>query len=155
MRKADRQHVNAAETLTIGADHAGFAQKEALKRFLTARGVPVNDIGAHAYDAADDFPDIARTLARLVARSKRNRGILLCGSGQGMCIAANKIKGVRAASAWDEKSAQAARHDDDVNVLCLGGRMHSLHQLKKILVAWLDTPFSDHARHRRRIKKIE
>ena len=85
MRKGGRQHASAADLLYLGADHAGFAQKEELKKFLAAQGVLVFDIGAHAYDASDDFPDSARKLARLVASNKRRRGILLCGSGQG-CV---------------------------------------------------------------------
>lgn len=141
--------------LYIGADHGGFHAKEKLKKFFEKNNISFTDIGAHTYDAGDDFPEIARALAHAVAKNTRYRGILLCGSGQGVCIAANKVKGIRAAQSWNTESAQTARRDDDANVLCLGGRLLSQKVLEDSIATWLSTPFSGLARHRRRIKKIE
>lgn len=139
----------------LGADHAGFAAKDKLIKYLVRQGIAHTDLGAHAYDAHDDYPDFAKTVAKKVASSQTARGILLCGSGQGVCIAANKIKGVRAALAWNEASAKACRQDDDANILCLPGRLIPYARLERIVAEWLKTPFSKLARHKRRIKKIE
>lgn len=140
--------------LYIAADHAGFQMKEHIKRFLEEKGIRVKDLGALTYDKDDDYPDVAHALAKQVS-SGAHRGIALCGSGQGMCIAANKTKGVRAALAWNEKSARASRNDDNANVLCLGGRLLSKKTVEACVLAWLETPFSGLARHKRRIRKIE
>lgn len=90
-----------------------------------------------------------------MVKKTQSKGILLCGSGQGVCIAANRIKGIRAAVAWSVKSAIASRNDDDANILCLGARFFSSRQLLTITRAWLDTPFSKLARHRRRIRLLD
>jgi len=140
--------------LYIAADHAGFALKEHLKRFLKKRDIHVEDLGAHTFKNTDDYPDFAFTLARTVAQGTSARGILLCGSGQGMCIAANKVKGVRAASAWSKKSAIASRRDDDTNILCLSGRMFTKKETEEILLSWLFTGFSGLARYKRRLNQI-
>lgn len=141
--------------LYIAADHAGFHAKEKLKHILTSQRIAVKDLGAFNYKKDDDYPDFARLLARAVARDKKHRGILICGSGQGMCIVANKTKGVRAAQVWNEKSAFFARHDDNANVICLAARLHSLPSMRRMVMTWLKTPFAGLARYKRRIKKIE
>lgn len=141
--------------LYIGADHGGFHAKEKLKKFFKKNTISFTDIGAHTYDAGDDFPEIAQALARAVAKNTRHRGILLCGSGQGVCIAANKVRGIRAAQSWNAASSRTARHDDDANIICLGGRLLSQKIIQNCVATWLSTPFSGLARHRRRIKKIE
>lgn len=139
----------------IAADHAGFALKKYLKRFLAKRAIHVEDLGAHSFKKTDDYPDYALPLAKKVADAKSARGILLCGSGQGMCIAANRVSGVRAVSAWNTKSAVASRRNDDANVLCLAGRMLTRKQTEKIVLSWLFTGFSGLARHKRRLKKLD
>lgn len=141
--------------LYIAADHAGYALKEHLKRFLAKHAIEVQDLGAHTLKKTDDYPDYARSLAKKVMRNQSARGILLCGSGQGMCIAANRVKGIRAVSAWDEKSATASRHDDDANVLCLAARMLTRKKAEDIVRSWLFTGFSGLVRHKRRLRKIE
>lgn len=141
--------------LFLGADHAGFAVKEKLKDYLVRQGIAHTDLGAHAYNKNDDYPDFAKNVAKKVASSRTSRGILLCGSGQGVCIAANKIKGVRAALAWNEASARTCRQDDDANILCLPARLIPYPHLERITAVWLREPFSKLARHKRRIKKIE
>lgn len=140
--------------LYIASDHGGFYLKEYLKRFLKKHSIVVEDLGARTYDKTDDFPRFAFSLANKVASDSSHRGILLCGSGQGMCIAANKVRGVRAASAWSKKSAIASRRDDDTNVLCLTGRMLTRKKAEEILTSWLFTGFSGLARHKRRLRQV-
>ncbi len=140
--------------LYIAADHGGFHLKEYLKQYLTKHAIAVEDIGAHTYDKKDDFPRYAFSLAKKVAADSSHRGILLCGSGQGMCIAANKVRGIRAASAWDKKSAIASRRDDDTNILCLTGRMLVRKEAEQILSSWLFTGFSGLTRYKRRLGQI-
>lgn len=139
----------------IAADHAGFAKKEYLKRYGEAHGIPFQDLGAQILKKNDDYPDYAKKLAHEVKKSPLHKGILLCGSGQGVCITANKIRGIRAALAWNTQSARASRSDDNTNVLCLAARLLSQKQLEDIVRTWLKTPFSKKPRHTRRIKKIE
>ncbi len=138
----------------IGADHGGFALKELIKKFLTRSKYTFIDLGAHEYSADDDYPDFSFALAKEVAEHKNAKGILLCRSGQGACIAANKIIGIRAAQSWNVESAQRSRADDDSNVLCLGADFLSQKEVETIITAWIKTPFSKLARHKRRIKKI-
>lgn len=142
------------ERVVLGADHAGFAAKERLKVFLLKKNVGIFDVGAHELKKNDDYPTIAFRVARIVA-SKGVRGILLCGSGQGVCIAANKISDVRATLVWNEQSAKTSRNDDDANVLCLPARLLPYRELEHIVSVWLATPFSGLARHMRRIRKLE
>lgn len=139
----------------IGADHAGFEMKEQIKKFLSVSGAPFVDLGALAFDKNDDYPDFAHAVAKAVSKKRNSRGILVCGSGQGVCIAANKIKGARAALAWSVATARASRIDDDANILCLSARYLKLPMIRSIIAAWLETPFSGHLRHKRRLRKIE
>ncbi len=140
--------------LTIAADHRGFTLKTHIKKYLAGLGISVQDLGAFTHEEKDDFPDFAATLGRYVAKNPKNKGIVLCGSGQGVCIAANKIAGVRAALAWNKKSATLSRSDDNANVLCLGADLLSKKNVEEIISTWLATPFTGKARHLRRLKKI-
>lgn len=143
------------DTILIASDHGGFLRKDALRRYIESLGFVVHDLGAERYNEKDDYPDYAFAVAAEVSSKKHTRGVLLCGSGQGMCIAANRTKGIRAVSAWNIASAHASRNDDDANILCLGERLISLKQSKDIVKEWLETPFAKEARFKRRIKKID
>ncbi len=138
----------------IGADHAGYALKEALRDHLLQQGYEVEDLGVFSPEPAD-YPDIAHQLTARVVAQPDSRGILICGTGIGMCIAANKRPGIRAAHATEPVSAQLARAHNDANVLCLGGRMLGIELAKAIADAFLRTPFSNSARHLRRVGKLE
>jgi len=142
--------------LYLGSDHGGFALKEKIKSFLQKRKISFADTGPYAINPADDYPDYAKKVAQKVGQNPgRDVGLLLCRSGQGMCIAANKIKGVRAVSAWNEKLAYSTRNDDFANVLCLAGDYLKSGQAEKILFKFLNTPFSKESRHLRRINKVK
>lgn len=137
----------------LGADHAGFKLKEQIKKYLNKKGYKVFDEGALKFDKKDDYPDYA---ARVVKKIKdENRGVLVCGSSQGVCIAANKFKGIRAVAVSNVRDAKLTREHNDANVLCLSGWSLKLEQAKKILDAWLETKFSEEERHVRRLKKIK
>ena len=138
----------------LGADHAGFELKEALAGYLSARGEEFQDLGAHALEPHDDYPSYAVAVARAVAADADSCGILVCDTGIGMDIAANKIPGVRAALVHDEFSAKRAREHNDANVLVLGAEAVSGHQAGKLADLFLETPFSGDERHIRRLKQI-
>lgn len=140
--------------LVLGADHAGFEMKEAVKKWLHEAGHEIEDVGALTYDPADDYPDYAIALARAVAEGRGERGILICGSGVGACVVANKIKGLRAAICHDTYSAAQAVEHDDVNVLCLGSRVVGPALAKTLIQTFLKARFSGEGRHRRRLAKI-
>ncbi len=139
----------------IGADHNGFKLKENLKKSLSKEGHQVKDLGNTKYDKKDDYPDYARKVSKWVAEDKQGMGIVICGSGQGMCMVANKYKGIRAALGWSLPVAKKSRQDDDSNILCLPAWYISKTQASKIVHAWINTPFSKLARHKRRVKKIK
>lgn len=136
----------------IGADHAGFQLKEHLKKYLQKKKYPVNDWGAYEYIQADDYPDYAAKVAKAV--QKTGKGILVCGSAEGICIAANKTKGIRAVPVWNTKLAKLSREHNDANVLCLSGWMLTRKKAEQIVLTFLKTEFSGEARHKRRIEKI-
>jgi len=138
--------------IAIGADHAGVALKEQVKKVLAERGVAFDDFGTLTTDSVD-YPDFAETVARKVASGEYDRGILTCGSGIGMAIAANKIPGIRAASIADEESARLSREHNDINVLALGERTGDPDVARRIVELFLDTPFAG-GRHQRRVDKI-
>lgn len=140
--------------LAIGADHAGFELKETLKSELQKMGHEVEDLGAHQYDALDDYPDSAEAVAVAVAEGKAERGLVICGSGVGAAIAANKVKGARAAIAVESYSARQGVEHDDVNVLVLGGRIIGIEVAREALRAFLDAKFSGEERHVRRLNKV-
>lgn len=141
------------EKVVIGADHAGFKLKEYLKKFLEKKGYKVIDKGSKKYNKNDDYPDFAAKVGKAV--NNKIKGILVCGSAEGMCIAANKIKGVRAVAVWTLINAKLSRQHNDANVLCLSGWQLSKKKAKKIVLTWLTTKFSGETRHLRRINKIK
>ncbi|OGR80768.1 MAG: ribose 5-phosphate isomerase B [Elusimicrobia bacterium RIFCSPLOWO2_02_FULL_39_32] len=139
--------------IAIGSDHAGFQRKKEVIGFLTKVGHRVVDLGCYSEDSCD-YPDYARKVARAVSLERAERGILICGTGIGMAMAANKFKGVRAAVCWNVKTAALASEHNQANILCLSGRFISTLLGEKMIRAWLKTPFAG-GRHQRRIKKIE
>jgi ribose 5-phosphate isomerase B len=140
----------------IGADHRGFAMKEGLAVWLSEQGHDVHDVGALEMNEGDDYPDYAKLVADEVTKNlEESRGILLCGSGVGVAIAANKVTGVRAGNIHDVEIAKAARNDDDINVLALGADYLQLDDAKAIIATFLQTPFSGIDRHQHRIEKIK
>jgi len=139
----------------LGADHNGFDLKERLHAYLLEQGHEVVDKGDKQHDSGDDFPSYAGQVASEVLANDGAVGLLLCGSGQGMCIAANRFKGIRAALAWDEDSAFEARDDDDTNVLCLPAKQLDFEEAREIVDTWLKTPFSGAARYKRRNRQLD
>jgi ribose 5-phosphate isomerase B len=139
----------------IGADHRGFNIKESLKADLAVQGYEVHDVGSKLYDEHDDYPDFAKEVARKVSEFyETSRGILICGSGVGVDIVANKFPNVRSALAISTDQIYDARHDDDVNVLCLAADFTQEDDAKKMLQVFLSTSFSRDERFLRRIQKI-
>jgi len=138
--------------IAIGADHAGFALKEELKKLLAQAGESIQDLGTHAAEPTD-YPDQARAVAEAVASGKADCGLLVCGTGIGMAIAANKIAGVRAAVCHDATTARLAREHNDANVLCLGARIVGPGVAEDAVRAWLGARFAG-GRHERRVDKI-
>lgn len=138
----------------LGSDHAGFTLKESMKMYLEKRGFRVKDLGNHSLISSDDYPDFAEKVAKAV-KTSADRGILFCGSGAGVCIVANKFRGIRAVVGYDMEVAKHTRQDNNSNILCLGGRELSTTQAKKIIDVWLKVKFSGKARHARRLNKIE
>lgn len=140
----------------IGADHNGFRLKEHIEHYLRALGHDVKDVSGNKIDPADDFPLHAAKVANNVRAHDNSVGILLCGSGQGVCMAANRFKGIRASLVWNEAEARSSRNDDDANVLCLAAReLHELDDAKQLIDVWLRTPFNGAVRFRRRIQQID
>ncbi|MBI2515138.1 RpiB/LacA/LacB family sugar-phosphate isomerase [Candidatus Wolfebacteria bacterium] len=143
-------------TIYLASDHRGFQLKSFIKDFLKAKSFEVFDLGNDKYDEADDYPDFAERVARKVAvEPAERRGILICGSGVGVDVVANKFKGVRSALIFNEAQARASRNDDDVNVLSLPADFLDENKAKKILEVWLETPFSGEERYKRRLQKIK
>jgi len=138
----------------LGADHGGLELKETLKAFLRERGLTVSDFGATTKDPADDYPDFGKLVAQAVAEGKAELGLLVCTSGVGICIAANKVAGIRAGVAGDETDATMMRQHNDVNVLCLSGKKTSAELAKKILTAFINAKFEG-GRHERRVLKMD
>ncbi|MGC8777618.1 MAG: ribose 5-phosphate isomerase B [Candidatus Caldatribacteriaceae bacterium] len=139
--------------ILLGSDHAGFHLKEDLKKFIQALGHEVEDYGTYAEEPSD-YPDVAIRLAEDVVRGRGERGILICGTGVGMSIAANKVKGVRAALCHDVFSARASREHNNANVLTMGERVIGKGLAREIVRVWLEADFQGE-RHARRVEKIE
>jgi len=138
----------------LGADHGGFSFKEKIKEFLNELKVEYQDLGNLKFEPEDDFPDFAAAVAKKVSESG-GKGILFCTSGLGMCIAANKFKGIRAASITSKKSAQQSREHLDANIICLGEHVVSFRDAKKIIRVWLETDFFNKSKYIRRLEKIK
>ncbi len=145
----------SSNTIGICADHGGFDLKEKIKSFLKENNFDVVDFGAETLDNADDFPDYVIPLAKAVASEEVFRGIAICGSGVGACIAANKIAGVRAALITEHFSAHQGVEDDDMNLICLGGRITGFASAEELVLAFLNAEFTGAERHLRRLRKIQ
>jgi len=138
----------------IAADHAGFKLKEKLEEYLINKGHKVIDLGNDKLEKTDDYTDFAKKVAEKVAIFKE-KGILLCGNAEGVCITANKTRGIRAALGFSQEAAKTTREDDNANILCLPGRMMDIEEAIKITETFINTPFSGEERHVRRLKKLE
>jgi ribose 5-phosphate isomerase B len=142
--------------LYISSDHGGFELKTDVDRFLKSKKIKFEDLGPSVYSPEDDYPKAAAALAAKVSSNpKENKGILICRSGHGVSIVANKFKGVRAALCWNEQVAKASRNDDDANVICLPSDYLSPETATRTLKIWLDTPFSTDPKYARRIEEIK
>ena len=139
--------------IVVAADHVGFALKQQVVEYLKSQGLEVEDCGASNRESVD-YPDFAEKVAMQVAAKQADCGMLVCGTGIGMMLAANKVPGIRAVAANDTLSARMAREHNDANVLTLGARMIDAAAMRQIVDAWLSTPFAG-GRHGRRVQKIE
>jgi len=138
----------------IAADHGGFELKNIVKSFLEKEGFTIKDFGAYQLELGDDYPDFIIPLARAVASKEVDRGIAICGSGVGAAVAANKIAGVRAALINDYFSAHQGVEDDDMNIICLGGRVTAFAAAEEFIRAFLNAKYIGAERHERRLEKI-
>ena len=139
--------------IAVGADHAGYPLKVEVVRFLEEQGHEVTDLGTHSTDPVD-FPVYARQVGQAVQLGKADRGVLVCGSGVGACVAANKLRGIRAALCHDTYTAHQGVEHDDVNVLCLGGRVVGPALAYDIVHSWLTARYIGTGRHKRRVDQI-
>lgn len=138
--------------IAIGSDHGGLHLKEAIRTYLVGRGLCVSDLGTNNEDSVD-YPDFGAKVAQAVSSQTVTKGILICGTGIGMSIAANKFPGIRAALVWDDFTAQMAKEHNNANILVLGGRVLSVENACRMVGIWLDTPFAG-GRHQGRLDKI-
>ena len=138
--------------ICISSDHAGFEIKEFIKEFIIDSNISITDLGPFINQSVD-YPDFAKKVSRRVSKKKSEIGILVCGSGTGMAISANKSKGIRAAVGYNIKSTQLSRQHNNANILCLGSRLTKKKDIKKIVSIFLKTKFEG-GRHKRRVKKI-
>lgn len=141
----------------LGSDHNGFHMRKRIYDYLTRAGYDVVDDGDEKFDPEDDFPVFAQRVVKDILGSDETeaRGILLCGSGQGMCMAANRFKGIRAALGYDRESVRSSRNDDDSNILCLSGNFSDKNQVFVLVETWLNTPFANVPRFNRRIQEMD
>jgi len=147
-----QQTFDASLPIAIGSDHAGFQYKEQLKTWLTQQGWAVEDKGTHSTDSTD-YPDYAHPVAAMVEEGRAAAGILICGSGNGVCMTANKHRDIRAALCWNEELAMLARQHNNANVLCMPERFVPYDTAQKMTALFLSTPFEG-GRHERRVEKI-
>ncbi len=139
--------------IIIGSDHGGYELKEALKQTLSEKNIEIKDAGPSDKESVD-YPDYAAIVANAVAQGEADAGVLVCGTGLGMSIAANKVNGIRSVVLFDEFTAEMAKAHNNANVVCLGGRTTDIPTAKKLLAIWLDTEFEGD-RHQRRLDKIK
>ena len=132
--------MNPDVSIALGSDHAGFQLKEAIRKELSQKGYKIHDFGTHSPEPSD-FPVYAEKVSIAIAKNEYSRGILVCGTGIGMSIAANKVKGIRAAVCWNEYTAKVSRNHNNANVLCLGGRILSESEALKIVMVWLSEEY--------------
>jgi len=140
--------------IAIGGDHWGYQLKGPLREHLEALGHEVVDVGAHEHDPSDDYPDFAMAVAERVAVGQADRGVVVCGSGVGACVAANKVLGVRASVCHDAYSAHQGVEHDDMNVLCLGSRIVGDEVARELVAVFVSAEFTGEERHRRRLDKV-
>ena len=140
--------------IAIGADHAGFDLKQQIGKLIESEGHQVTDLGAVEYDALDDYPDFALAVARAVAAGEAEQGIVVCGSGVGACVAANKVRGARAGLCHDTYSAHQGVEHDAMNVLCLGARIVGVSLAGEIVRSFIGAAFTGEERHQRRLDKV-
>lgn len=140
--------------IALGSDHAGFEIKEEIKSFLTSLNIDFVDLGAYEFDALDDYPDFAKNVGYAIRNGEAQKGIIICGSGVGASITANKIKGVRAGLCHDGYSAHQGVEHDDMNVLCIGSRIIGIELIKEIIISFINAKFSGEERHSRRLQKL-
>ena len=141
--------------VALAADHGGFVLKTSLIPWLESQEYEILDLGAEIFNAADDYPDFAERVSRNVVSGKSNKGIIICGSGVGACIAANKINGARASVCHDTYSARQGVEHDDMNILCLGARVIGEELAKELILAFLGATFLDELRYNKRLEKIK
>ena len=139
--------------IVIGSDHRGVEIKRRLAELMRSMGHEILDIGSDNAESVD-YPDYANEVAKRVGKGEMDRGILVCGTGTGMCIAANKVRGVRAAACQDVLTAEMSRRHNDANVLCLSADLVGEDQMMQMIRIWLETPFEGGGRHSRRVEKI-
>jgi len=139
----------------VAADHGGFALKEQIKPFLQELGMEVIDYGAYAIDELDDYPDLIVPMARALQAGEVSRAVAFCGSGVGACVAANKVRGVRACLITDHFSAHQGVEDDDMNMLCLGGRITGNSLAREIVEAFVGARFKTEEKYTRRLNKVK
>lgn len=140
--------------IALAADHGGFVLKTGLIPWLESEDYEIMDLGAEVFNSADDYPGFAEKVAQAVASGKAERGILVCGSGVGASIAANKVPGIRACLCHDTYSAHQGVEHDEMNILCLGGRVIGIELAKELVNTFLKAQFKDLERYRRRVEKI-
>jgi ribose 5-phosphate isomerase B len=140
--------------VVIAADHGGFQYKELFLHELRQKGYEIADLGAFKENPSDDYPDYAIAVANALLNGQADRGILICGSGAGVAVAANKFKGIRAGVCHDTYSAHQCVEHDDVNVLCIGQRVIGIELAREIIFTFLGAKFSNEARHQRRLEKV-
>ncbi len=140
--------------IAIASDHAGYPLKEPIMELLQSIGHEVLDLGAHQVDPDDDYPDYARYVGQAIQHEQAERGILICGSGIGACVAANKLKGVRAGVCHDTYTAHQSVEHDDVNILCVGARIVGICLAEEVVRSFVGAAFSGEPRHARRLEKI-
>jgi ribose 5-phosphate isomerase B len=140
--------------IAIGSDHAGYALKKHLVEWLSQRGIETREVGPHRMDPCDDYPDFARATAAAVLSGESDSGIVICSTGIGSCIAANKVPGIRAAVCHDTVSARMSKQHNDANVLCLGATIVGASLAEEIVGVWVNNSFSGEERHRRRLAKV-
>ncbi|MBS20269.1 MAG: ribose 5-phosphate isomerase B [Chloroflexi bacterium] len=140
--------------IALAADHNGFELKAIISEVLKKAGHTVLDVGPHSFDPLDDYPDYAKILAKSVSEKESDRGIMICGSGVGASVAANKVKGVRAAMCHDLYSAHQGVEHDDLNVLCLGSRIIGSEVARELVITFVNAEYTHEERHQRRLEKV-
>jgi ribose 5-phosphate isomerase B len=139
----------------IGADHRGFELKEELKRRMSADGIEFEDLGNEKFDPGDDYVDFAKAVAQMVADDSDSKGILICGSGVGVDMAANKVRGARSCLVFDEKRAMQSREHEDANIICLASDVLIADDAYEMVKSFIQTPFTGEERHVRRLNKLK